>query len=182
MKIDLEKYIKSNRNQLDDVEHFDVDQMWNNFDQKKRPIRIRRMRPWYMMVAAVAVVLLGVTLFFNNTESTSQDDLVYQKLSEIDPELAAEQVSMIGMISEQDSLIKNLGITESQFPELFTELSRLDSLQIEMINDLSDYKSGKNLVRALLRHYEIKARALELMLIEFNRIETEKRYDKHSKI
>ena len=177
MKIDLEKHIRSNRNQLDDVEHFDVDQMWNDFDQKKMPVRVRQMKPWYMMVAAVAVVLLGVTLFLNNTENTSQDDLVYQKLSEIDPDLAAEQVSMIQMVTHQDSLIKNLGITESQFPDLFDEIKELDSLQMGYLNDLENYRDRKNLTRTLLRHYQRKVRVLELMLHEFDQQESESAYE-----
>lgn len=177
MKVDLEKHIRANRNQLDDVEDFDVDQMWNDFDQKHKPERIRRMRPWFMMAAAVAVVLIGVSIFMNSTGPTSQDDLVYQKLSEIDPELAAEQVSMIRMVSEQDSLIKNLGITESQFPELFEEIESLDSLQMDYLNDLNNYRDRKNLTRTLLRHYQRKARVLELMLHEFDKQESESAYE-----
>ena len=177
MKIDLEKYIRSNRNQLDAVEDIDVEQMWNDFDQKHKPKRLRRMTPWYMMAAAVAIILLGVTIFFNNSEGTSQDDLVYQRLSEIDPDLAAEQVSMIKMVSEQDNLIKNLGITESQFPELFNEIKELDKMQMDYLNDLENFRDRKNLTRTLLRHYQRKARVLELMLHEFDKQESESAYE-----
>jgi len=186
MKIDLEKYIKSNRTHLDDVEYFDVDQMWKDFDQKNlgsaNTKKIGsgsnpRLKPWYLLAAAVAVILLGVQIFMNNKDNITQDDLVYQKLSEIDPELASEQVSMIRMVSEQDSLIKNLGITEAQFPELFEEIHELDSLQMDYLNDLNNYRDRKNLTRTLLRHYQRKARVLELMLHEFDKQENEAAYE-----
>ncbi len=177
MKIDLEKHIRLNRNKLDDIEHFDVDQMWDDFDRKHKPVRIRRIKPWYMMVAAVVVLLVGAIMLFNNTAVTSQDDLVYLRLSEIDPMLAAEQVSMIKMVSEQDSLIKNLGITQSQFPELFEEIQILDSLQMDYLKDLDNYRDRKNLTRTLLRHYQRKARVLELMLYEFDKQENEISYE-----
>ena len=116
-------------------------------------------------------------MFLNNSDTISQDDLVYQKLSEIDPSLAAEQVSMNLMVSHQDSLIKNLGITESQFPELFGEIRELDSLQLDYLNDLDNYRDRKNLTRTLLRHYQRKARVLELMLYEFDKQESETAYE-----
>lgn len=191
MKIDLEKYIRSNRSQLDDVEHIDIDQMWMDFDQEeadgKDILRIgrtvnRNIRPWYMLVAAVIVVLLGASVFLNNASQSSQDDLVYQKLSEIDPVLAAEQVSMIRIVSIQDSTIKNLGITEAQFPELFDEIRVLDSLQMDYLNDLDNYRDRKNLTRTLLRHYQRKARVLELMLYEFDKKENESAYESAKEI
>ena len=175
MMVDLEKYIRSNRSQLDDVESFDVDQMWHDFDQKHKPVR--RLRPWYFAAAAVAVLLLGLTMFLNNADPITQDDLVYQKLVEIDPALAAEQVSMQQMVSEQGNLIVNLGITQSQFPELFNEIKVLDSLQLDYLHDLDNYPDRKNLTRTLLRHYQRKARLLELMLYEFEKLESESKYE-----
>jgi len=175
MKIDLEKYLRSKRDQLDDVEQIDIDQMWDNFGQKNKPVK--RIKPWYYMAAAAVVMLLGVSLFINNNSNNNHDDLVYQKLIEIDPILATEQASMTTLVSEQDSLIKNLGITEMQFPELFKEIETLDSLQIDYLNDLDNFRDRKNLTRTLLRHYQTKARIFELMLNEFDKQEKESGYE-----
>jgi len=175
MKIDLEKYIRSNRKALDDIEPIDIDQMWNDFDQKNKPTK--RLIPWRLLAAAAVALLFGSMLFLNNESVSSQEDLVYQKLNEIDPALATEHASMTSLVSHQDSLIKNLGITEVQFPELFKEIETLDSLQIDYLNDLENYRDRKNLTRTLLRHYQTKARVFELMLIEFDKQEKESGYE-----
>jgi len=188
MKIDLEKYIRANRRVLDDVEHFDVDQMWDEFGKKKLPDqsntyplypedKTKSRILWYRLIAAVVIILLGTMVFLNGNNQMNQDDLVYQKLYEIDPDLAAEQVSMNQMVAYQDSLIKNLGITETKFPELFNEIRLLDSLQMNYLDDLDNYRDRKNLTRTLLRHYQRKARVFELMLYEFDKQENENEYE-----
>lgn len=182
MKIDLEKYIRSNRSDLDDIEPIDIDQMWSDFDERERLKQkdqkpVRRLRAYLLYTAAaIGVLLIGAQVLLND-QKLNKDDLVYQKLIEINPELAAEQVAMIQIINQQDSLIKQIGISESQFPELFREMENLDSLQMEVIEDLDNYRDRKNLTRTLLRHYQRKARILELMMHEFDNQEKESNYE-----
>ena len=175
MKIDLEKYVRDHRNQLDEIESLDLDQMWNSFDQKKQPIK--KMFPWRRLAAAVAVLLIGGIFYLNNVPEINHDELVYQKLNEIDPSIADEQKSMTWLVAQQDSLIKNLGITELQYPELFKEIEVLDSLQMDYLNDLEDYRDRNNLIRTLLRHYQTKTRIFELMLNEYDQQEKESTYE-----
>ena len=180
MKIDLEKYIKDHRSQLDDIEQLNVDEMWKDFVKKDKPIPKVKFN-WYK-VAAVGLVLVAAVTVFLQMFPLSQDEVIYDKLSQSDLNLAKEQESLVKLISNQGEIIEKMGIDEKQFPDLFEELKVLDTLQIEAMQDMENYQDRKNLYRALMRNYESKARVLELIINEFDKQENERDYEKSIQI
>jgi len=182
MKIDLEKYIRNRRADLDHVEEINIDEMWEAFGEKKMSLPRKRNRMKFYWAAAVGILLLGVVTMINRTETRSQDEIIHERLAEADPKLAEEQVGLVQMIKSQGEIVGQMGIEESQFPELFRELKVLDSLQLEAMNDLGNYRDRRNLWRTLLRNYKSKARVLELMLYEFDKKENELKYESTKQI
>lgn len=175
MKIDLEKYIRNHRDDLDFIEELDVDQMWNDFNAKNKPSTKKRFKVY--LIAAVSLVLVGVVSILYQTGQLHNDDVIYNKLSQTNPSLAKEQEDLVKLISNQGEIINQKGIDEAQFPELFRELHILDSLQLEAMRDIDNYQDRKNLWKTLLRNYKGKARVLELMIYEFDKQENENNYE-----
>lgn len=180
MKIDLEKYIKTHRSELDDVEAFNVDEMWKDFVEKDKPVSTPKFK-WYK-IAAVGIILVAAVSILSQTWMSSNDDVIYERLSQSDPGLAEEQENLVKLISNQGQVIGDMGIDQKQFPELFQELTILDSLQIEAMKDMDNFQDRKNLYKALMRNYESKARVLELIIREFDKKENEKDYEKSIQI
>jgi len=180
MKIDLEKYIRNHRADLDDVEDINVDEMWGEFHERTRPKK--KLKFGFYLAAAVGIILIGVFTVVNKHSNLNQDEIIHEKLVEADPRLAEEQVSLVKMISDQGELIGQMGIDQEEFPELFQELKVLDSLQMEAMNDLENYRDRKNLWKTLLRNYKSKARVLELMIYEFDKKENELNYESSKQI
>ena len=180
MKIDLEKYIKNHRSEIDEVEAFNVDEMWKDFVEKDKPVPKPKFN-WYKM-AAIGIILVGVVFVLSQNWMSNNDEVIYERLSQSNPNLAEEQVDLVRLISSQGELIGEMGIDEKQFPDLFQELKELDKLQIEAMKDIDNYQDRKNLYKALMRNYESKARVLELIINEFDKQENERDYEKSIQI
>ena len=180
MKVDLEKYIIENRSALNQVESVDADSMWEEFNQRRKPVR--KLKPFYYLAAAMLIILIGIGFLFSPAKELSMDELVAEKLNQTDPILATEQEHLMQLINSQGLLINQMGIDEGQFPDLFEEIKSLDRLQLEAINDLENLGDRKNLMRTLLRYYERKARVLELMIYEFEKQENETKYESAKQI
>jgi len=65
-------------------------------------------------------------------------------------------------------LTSNPGLEE----ELYSDLSRLDSLCLEIKHDLKDNISNQNVIEALILNYRIKVQILEDMLVILEERET----------
>jgi len=180
MKIDLEKYIRNHRPELDDVEEFDVDKMWKEFSETESP----KKNSFYgfYLAAAIGLILIGVVSVFSKNPILNKDEVIYEKMAKADPRLAEEQEDLVKMISHQGELIGQMGIDKKQFPDLFQELNVLDSLQLEAMNDLDNFQDRKNLWKTLLRNYKSKARVLELLIYEFDKQENEINYESSKQI
>jgi hypothetical protein len=180
MKVDLEKYIKDHRLQLDDIEELNIDEMWKDFVEKDKPTSKPKFN-WYK-VAAIGIVLIAAVTIFSQNISINQDELIHKKLSQSDLNLALEQENLVKLISNQGEAIEKMGIDEKQFPDLFQELKVLDTLQMEAMQDLENYQDRRNLYKALMRNYESKVRVLELIINEFDKQENERDYEKSIQI
>ncbi len=178
--IDLEKYIRSHRSELDDIEDLNIDEMWGDFNEQNRP-KSKRKYGFYL-AAAIGIILIGVVSVLSQRPVLNQDEIIHEKLTQADPRLAEEQMGLVKMISDQGALIGQMGIEEAAFPELFQELKVLDSLQLEAMSDLENYQDRKNLWKTLLRNYKSKARVLELMIYEFDKKENELNYESSKQI
>ena len=180
MKIDLEKYIRSRRSELDDIEALNIDEMWGEFNERNRPKRSRKYG--FYLAAAVGIILIGVVSVLMQKPALNQDEMIHEKMTQADPRLAEEQLNLVRMISDQGEVIGQMGINEEAFPELFRELKVLDSLQQEAMSDLENYQDRRNLWKTLLRNYKSKARVLELIIREFDKQENEIDYEKSIQI
>ena len=180
MKIDLEKYIRNHRSELDDVEEVNLDEMWKDFVEKDKPVSKPKFN-WFK-VAAIGIILVAAVSFLARNWQLNKDDVIYERLSQSNPGLAQEQESLVKLISNQGEIIGELGVDVKQFPELFRELKVLDSLQLEAMQDIDNFQDRRNLYKALMKNYESKARVLELIIREFDKQENEIDYEKSIQI
>ncbi|MBT8219618.1 MAG: hypothetical protein KJP00_07330 [Bacteroidia bacterium] len=174
MPHDLERYIREHRGQLDHSESLDLDAMWTYFEQRQRPVK--RLNWWKWSIAASVILLIGA-MWWIMSDSMHSKDSIHEQIAQIDTEMADHHASLVQLIGYQDSLINSFDLDKSQYPELFDELQRQDSLQTEAIKEMATYGEKKNLIRVLLKHYERKARILELILYEIDKNQKDEIYD-----
>lgn len=178
--IDLEKYIRSHRSDLDNIEELNVDEMWGEFNHQHLTKAKRNYK--FYLAAAIGILLLGVASIMVQSEALDPDEVISKKLTQVHPGLADEQVGLVKLIKGQHEVIERMGIDRSKFPELFQQLEVLDSLQLEAMNDLGNYQDRSNLYKTILRNYKSKARVLELMIYEFDKQENEIKYESSKRI
>ncbi len=173
MSVDLEKYLRNRREDLD-VESPDDPVIWEGIRKdlqmgdarsKKRKILIRIRN-----IAAVTLLILSVGYVI--------DDLIVERrsgleisLANVDSDLGAREkeyqevlsykMREAGTLNELDNII---------IAELLEEIQRLDTIYEQTMKDLGELGYNDQVINTIFDTYEKKIYLLELIILENNKI------------
>ncbi len=163
--MNLESYIRENRNSLD-TEKPDEEYLWKGISQELN-VGKKSKRILFLRIVAAASILLILTFTF--TYFFNRKDKQTLLFANINPALANQEIQLTGQIEAYSKLIKQSSYDASQIVT--------GSRDIQYINDLINYYSkdlkqnGPNpkLVNSLMDLYQKKIMLLERMLNEIEK-------------
>lgn len=167
----LEQYIQQHRPEFDQVEPTPGERMWAAIhDESSRPSTspwaITLGRNWRWSMAAGLVLLLGVSLWWQNDQPNTTP--VYE-LATYFPELAAQEKDYQRLINQRESELQVDQLDKSMYRDIFQELQQLEDVHQEYLADVPAYQQEELLVSTLLKYYEHKLRILERLSHEIQK-------------
>jgi len=154
----FENHIRKNRDSLD---MYDTPRaVWKRV---RRVSRVKRISPagWLKIAAMFLVILTGAAILLRpgfKTIKVKNEHLLHLEEAEI-----YYNNLLKNLYSEVRPLLTVYPEIEA---ELFSDISRLDSLNASVRNDLQDNISNQEVIEALIQNYRLKIRILEDMLTE----------------
>jgi len=161
----LEEHIRKNREDLD--RYKPSSGVWKNIRKQTQKGKSNRYK--WLSIAAMFIVILGTSLVIfrsinrwsDNNPKVSRDN----GPSPDNPQLKETEIYYSNMVN---SLYREATPLLTGNPdvknELTTDISRLDSICIEIKRDLKDNIANQEVVEALIQNYRLKIRLLEDML------------------
>jgi hypothetical protein len=160
----LEKQILENRTELD--RHTPDPEVWQRIQSagnRKRTHLIRKASAW----AAIFLLLISTTILYFNSGRNKLP--LFSGTGRLSNELKETELYYASRIN---SLLEEAQPILTQYPslsdDLMMEIANLDSLYIDIKNDLRDNVSNNDVIQALILNYRAKIRILEDMLIILN--------------
>jgi PAS domain-containing protein len=169
MKTDpLEDFIRSNRDQFDDLEP--SPEIWLRIHKSQQQPRIRHWRSNLMKAAAIAAVFALGYLFSVWVGQQSPETTVVAEQKENIPELQMLHEARIyysSMIADREQQVYLLTADNKQLQtEIMEEFEHLDRAFKSLENDLTDQIANEEVIEAMIQHYRIKLDALEDILYQ----------------
>ena len=163
MKINLEKYLKEKRPQLD-VEQPDETSVWEGI--KAGMAEERKLLPeWFWKVAAI--FLLGVLTTYVVVTETGTGKTNALPLSGISDELGSRENELQLIANKKWDEVKPLiSKDNSRYEFLIQQLNELESIREVYEEDLKENGPNEYIIRALLDYHEKKIRILDRILLE----------------
>lgn len=168
----LERYIKENREQFDRYEPDSF--VWEKIERDMQPKSRMDWRIVLTRVAGVAaifaVAFLTSEFIHREREDGMRNDRIVKKIKEIViPELQEAEAYYAGIVNEKLAEMKLLA---SDHPDIEKELqddfTELDSIYLELKNDLRDNIANQEVINAIIEIYRLRIEILEDMLSELN--------------
>ncbi|MCB0495158.1 MAG: hypothetical protein KDC79_03425 [Cyclobacteriaceae bacterium] len=176
----FEKHIRDNRKELDEVETPETDALWQDIQDKLaqqapkqmvRQLTISHRRLWWMVgVAASLAFVLGIGLTLWHT-SPPEPFTTTTPLASISKDLAPMEQDFQQTIQAQYAALNLDSINQKDFKDIFFELQQLDKAHNEYIRDIPAFKDKDQLVKVLIKYYELKIRILKRLNREIERKE-----------
>jgi len=170
MQDKLEKYIKENRDQFD---HYEPDpEIWKKVEMNIRPKRTINWRITLLRAAGIAAIFVLSFLISEFIHRLRNDELQAVRLRGREkeimiPELQEAEAYYAGIINAKLEEIKPIMLTcPSLEEELQMDFSELDSIYLELKNDLKDNIANQEVIQAIIDNYRLKIDILEVMLLE----------------
>jgi hypothetical protein len=170
MKDSMKDFIQQNKDSFDSFEP--SENLWEKIEQKSvKPIRMVSLSS-VLRVAAVAVILMGVGLFFllQETEQpiaeveapVEEEQVVPLSLANMSSEMAEVEVYYTTQISER---MKELDQYEVD-PDMLLEIEFLQNDYEELKKELGQGADRAKIVEAMIENYRLRIEILELILNE----------------
>ena len=173
MSIELEKYLKSQRDSLD-VESPDDQLIWEGIrqelqdsgtrsDRRKMLIRIRNM-------AAVIILVISVGYMIQDILGNRSAGRNFS-LADIDQSLGERENEYRTLVSfKQQEAGSYNHIDNVIIAELLEEIQKLDTIYEETMKDLGELGYNEQVIQTIFDTYEKKIYLLELIILENNKI------------
>jgi hypothetical protein len=153
---DLEKHIKNGRAGMDIYDPGPA--VWKRI-KKDLPGQQRHILSYLLRVAAVIIVAAVLTVTLRNILIAHEKD---------DPQVVAVRETYMYYDSQVRSLYREAEPLLTANPDINTELKKgmgeLDSLSMQIRNDLKDNVANEEVIGALIRNYRLRIELLEDML------------------
>ncbi len=171
MKIDLEKYLKTRRQQLD-VEEPDDAVLWEGI--RKEIISEKKTTGFNLWkVAAIFLAIFTLSyIVYNELSKEKEREFTLSQINQSlgDREKAYQQMVLLKM---QDANIQELSKRPEKdiLPVLINELNELDTIYDDAINDLKQNGYLEQIVEIIFDTYEKRIRILEQIIMETQKLE-----------
>ncbi len=164
MRVQLEDFIKNNREQFDDAEP--ANELWQRIER-----RLPRQTPdekfqkttfsvGFVFRVAAAVVLIMAICFTGYLKFSSRVDL-----TTINPEYAQQQAHYASLVETKRSELKTVTRTDPQlYQEFDTEFARMDSVYKRLKNELPVSPDREKVLRAMIQNLQIQTQVLNQQL------------------
>ena len=177
MPIDLEKYLKEQRNQLD-IDKPDDDLIWEGIrndlqTQKLLHLPNNRKRLFVRIRNIAALILLIFSLGYMAYDLAEKHFTKRITLAEIDSSLGQQEEEYRTLIKLKEGELPLTNVTENAIiNELFGEIQRLDTIYNQVMNDLNEIGYNEKIINTIFDTYEKKIQILELIILETNKPES----------
>lgn len=184
MKDRLENFIRDNKKEFD---QFDPPAaVWEKIEQKLDEKRSNSRSPgirkekvvrlsFLLKMAATIIVVLGVGLWGYQYQKKEFADL-----SNIDPQLAKQQIHYANLIEIKRSELKHIEKEEPQlYSEFSSEIRKMDASYQKLKNDLPASPNQEETVKAMIRNLQIQTELLNQQLSIIQQINNVKKEQKN---
>lgn len=180
----LENFIRDNKKELD---QFDPPaSLWDKIEQqldkkkinfspagskKEKVVRLS----FLLKIAATIIVVLGIGLWGYQYQKKEFADL-----SNIDPQLAKQQVHYASLIGVKRYELKQIEKEEPQlYSEFASEIRKMDASYQKLKSDLPGSPNQEETVKAMIRNLQIQTELLNQQLSIIQQINKVKKEQKH---
>ena len=176
--LELEKYIKENHSEFDQIEGPDNEallwiQISENLPVKTKPkvVSIFRNRYVQLAIAASFGLMIGLStwLFYPANQGNNLQNSNNLFLAQYAPELAEREEGYIRLIAQKESEINFQEINPKDYQDLFRELEALDFLREDYLQDIDQALGNDQFIQTLIRFYERKINLLERLSFEIRK-------------
>jgi len=184
MKDRLENFIRDNKKEFD---QFDPPvALWDKIEQQLDEKRMHSLiagskkekvvrLSFLLKIVATIVVILCIGLWGYQYQKTESADL-----SNIDPQLAKQQVHYASLIEFKRSELKQIEKEEPQlYSEFSAEIRKMDVSYQKLKSDLPASPNQEETVRAMIRNLQIQTELLNQQLSIIQQINNVKKEQKH---
>lgn len=184
MKDRIENFIRDNKKDFDQFEppadlwdriegRLDEAQLRTLHPHASKKIRVVRLSFLLKMAVAVLVVICARLGFYQYQSDLSSD------LSNIDPQLAKQQIHYATLIEVKRSELKRIEKEEPLlYQEFSAEIRKMDESYQKLISDLPASPNQEETVKAMIRNLQIQTELLnqQLNIIQqINKVKTEQK-------
>ena len=184
MKERLENFIKDNKKEFDQFEA--PANLWEKIEKQldekginSSPIGIKKEKvvrlSLLLKFAATIIVVLGIGLWAYRYQMTESSDL-----SNINPQLAKQQVHYANLIEVKRSELKQIEKEEPQlYSEFSSEIRKMDASYQKLKSDLPGSPNQEETVKAMIRNLQIQTELLNQQLSIIQQINNVKKEQKN---
>lgn len=177
----LEHFIKDNKKEFDLFEP-PID-LWDRIDSQleetkkaaRRPEKVIRLSMLLRVAASLILVMSLGILLWNYRQDTPEG----VNLSNIDPQMARQQIQYASLIEIKRSELKRI---EKEEPELYktfsAELKKMDASYEKLKSELPQSPNQERTVKAMIRNLEIQLEVLNQQLLIIQQINELKQEEK----
>lgn len=185
MKDRLENFIRDNKRDLDEFDppadlwdsiekRLDENQIalaHKNTNKKKSVVRLN----FLLKIAASVLIVFAAGLWFYQYGNKQSSDL-----SNIDPQLARQQIHYASLIEIKRNELKRIEKEEPQlYQEFSLEITKMDASYQKLKNDLPASPNQEETVKAMIRNLQIQTELLNQQLIIIQQINKVKKEQKN---
>ena len=172
----FEKKIQDQRSELDDIESFDSQKIWQGIEQELHPPKSFSFSKGKALLIAFLILSLGLLIgyFLQPAEPIAPS----APRASIPQELQEQEASYNQVIQAKMQELDFKQLDKEKFKDIFLELDLLEQIHQEYKADIPEYGYQDELVKTLIKYYERKIRILEILSKE---IEKREHHDERSK-
>ncbi len=163
--MNLENYIKNNREQLD-TEKPNTEAIWKNIEKS---VNIKKRNYWLMSVkvAASIILLVGFSVLLHQLASIHNNQQLI--LAKIDDTLAKQEADYQKQIKKYYKILQTTNYNKSDLITTLDEVKYIDDLIQKYSEDLQKYGANEELIKSLMDLYQKKIMILNRILNEIER-------------
>jgi hypothetical protein len=166
MKVNIDKYLKVNRENLD-VEQPDDVMLWEGI-RKELLARKRSSKFNFWKVAAIFMVIFTLTyIIYNEFNREKEREFTLNEISKSLGEREKEYQQLVYFKTQAAKIGDLSSNTENEIlPFLLNELNELDTIYLDAMNDLEQHGYLEQIVEIIFDTYEKRIRILEQIIME----------------
>ena len=172
MNSELDDFISEHRSEFDQVESFDMEASWQNIQEQST--KKKSGYTWLITLIGLIVLILTIYIVVKPSTKYNQDEAI----AYLPESMTQSHEHLLTRISMHEKQLASLDIDVSEFEEILQEIRLLEEQKSEIIEDYNEIGNKEHYAKILLKHYERKARIIELLLYEINKKENDEQYKK----